>query len=392
MATEFEIKNAKPQAKDYTISENGGLFVLIKSSGSKLWRFRYSFAGKRYLISLGKYPQISIKKAKSKHRQYLDLIDEDINPSTHKFSEKVKLATHKTFKEVALEWHDKKQQTGIYKHNKVLGRLNNYLFPKIGKLPIKQIEPPMLFNIMENIQEEGLIETGNRVNNCASMVFRYGVAKGYCTRDMTADYRGTLKTSINKHMPTLTDKEKIAELLKAISDYHGTKKVKYGLQIISYIFVRASELTNSKWGWIDFDKNQWIIPADFMKMKRDHLIPISGQVKELLLKLKPITGHSEYIFPNDNDSTRAMCPESLNKAIRKLNNGKYIGKMVTHGFRAMASTILNGHNFKSDVIEKQLAHQERNKVRGAYNRVEYLKERTEIMQWYGDYLDKLKSI
>ena len=395
MATEFEIKNAKPKDKEYTIGVSDGLFILIKPSGSKLWRFRYSFGGKRYLLSLGKYPATTIKIAKAKHREYLNLIDDGINPSTKKHVEKLKLSNSKTFGEVAEVWFKNRYKVASVNGKKaVYLRLHKHLIPKIGKLPIEQIEAPLLFNLIENIQESGLVETGNRLNSTASMIFRYGVAKGYCKRDITGDYRGMLKSAKVKHMPSLTKNEDITELLRDIDTYDknfGTKKVKYGLQIISYIFVRASELVNSKWEYIDFDKNEWIIPAEFMKMKRDHLIPISAQVRELLLKLQPITGHSEYIFPNDKDDARAMCAESLNKGIRRIDGGKYIGKMVTHGFRSMASTILNEHTFRSDVIEKQLAHQERNKIRGVYNRAEYLPERVEMMQWYSDYLDSLSS-
>jgi integrase len=395
MSTEFKIKNAKPKDKEYTISFSDGLFIVIKPTGNKLWRFRYSFAGKRYLLSLGKYPTTTIKLAKTKQREYLDMLDKGINPSANKHLEKIKRNTAKTFGEVAEDWFENRYKVASKNGKKsVYLRMHKHLIPQIGKLPIKQIEAPMLFNIIEKIQESGLIETGNRLNSTASMIFCYGVAKGYCTRDITADYKGMLKTAPAKHMPSLTENNDIAELLKSIDTYDkdfGTKKVKYGLQIIAYIFVRASELVNSKWEYIDFDKNQWIIPAEFMKMRRDHLIPISSQVKNLLLKLQPITSHSEYIFPNDKDDTRAMCPESLNKAIRKLDSGKYIGKMVTHGFRSMASTILNEHKFRSDVIEKQLAHGERNKIRGVYNRAEYLPERVELMQWYADYLDGLKK-
>jgi integrase len=391
MTTEFEIKNAKPKDKEYSISVADGLFLLVKPTGNKLWRYRYSFGGKRYLLSLGKYPTTTIKLAKARHREYLDLIDKGINPSTYKHIEKTKIFKAKTFKEVALEWFNKKyQSTSIKQRMMIESRMKNYLFPILGRLPIKQIEAPMLFNIIENIQASGKIETGNRTNTLASVIFRYGVAKGYCKRDITADYKGMLKTSKVQHMPTLTKEQDIAQLLRDIDNYNGSLQTKYALQIISYIFVRASELVNSKWEYIDFEKNEWVIPAEFMKMKRDHLIPIPKQVRDILLKLYPITGHSEYIFIG-RDDTKPMNPETMNKAIRRIDNGKYIGKMVTHGFRSMASTVLNEHKFRSDVIEKQLAHQERNKIRGAYNRAEYLSDRVEMIQWYADYLDSLNK-
>ena len=392
MATNIEIKHAKPKEKDYTINIDTCLSLLVKATGSKLWRFRYSFSGKRCMVSLGKYPQISMKQAKARQREYIDMLEQGINPSVHKQTQKIKLAVDKPFKEVALAWHAKHYQNSNDRHTKlVLIRLEKYLFPLIGKIPLKAIEAPMLFNIIESIQDLGYVETGKRVNSCCSMIFRYGVAKGYCNRDVTQDYKGTLKNGKTKHMPTLTDEDDIGELLRDMDAYHGTIVVKSALSISPYIFVRPSELVCSKWEYIDFETSQWLIPAKYMKMRRDHLIPFPAQVKKILEALWPITGNGEYIFPNEKNLTKPMHSETVNKTLRRIENGKYIGRMVSHGFRSMASTILNENKFRSDIIEKQLAHQEGNKVRGAYNRAEYLEERIEMMQWYADYLDNLKS-
>ena len=223
------------------------------------------------------------------------------------------------------------------------------------------------------------------------MIFCYGVAKGYCKRDITQDYRGQLKTAQTSNLPALTDIDEIAEFLKDLRNYNGKFTVKTALLISPYVFLRPSELVASKWEYIDFESSHWVIPAEHMKMNRDHLIAFPHQVKALLQKLQPITGYSEYIFPSERDQAKTMNSETVNKAIRRIDNGKYIGHMVSHGFRGMASTILNENKFRSDVIEKQLAHQEGNKVRDAYNHAEYLQERTEMMQWYADYLDNLKA-
>ena len=392
MATNIEIKNAKPKEKDYTISIDAGLSLLVKATGSKLWRFRYSFSKKRCMVSLGKYPQISMKQAKAKQREFMDMLEQGINPSAHKQTQKIKLATERPFREVALDWHAKHYQHSNDRHNKlVLRRLEKYLFPLVGKIPLKDIEAPMLFNIIESIQDLGYVETGKRVNSCCSMIFRYGVAKGYCNRDVTQDYKGMLKTAKTKNMPTLTDEDDIGELLRDMDEYHGTIIVKSALIISAYIFVRPSELAHSRWEYIDFESSEWLIPAKYMKMKRDHLIPFPSQVKAILESLLPISGDGEYIFPNEKDPNQSMNSETVNKTLRRIKKGRYIGRMVSHGFRGMASTILNENKFRGDVVEKQLAHQERNKVRGAYNRAEYLEERTEMMQWYADYLDKLKN-
>ena len=392
MATNIEIKNAKSKNNDYTINVDAGLSLLVKATGSKLWRFRYSFSKKRCMVSLGKYPQISMKQAKAKQREYMDMLEQGINPSAHKQTQKIKLATERPFREVALDWHAKHYQHSNDRHNKlVLRRLEIYLFPLVGKIPLKDIEAPMLFNIIESIQDLGYVETGKRVNSCCSMIFRYGVAKGYCNRDVTQDYRGMLKNAKTKHMPTLTDEDNIGELLRDMDEYHGTIIVKSALLISAYIFVRPSELANSKWSYIDFEKSEWLIPAKYMKMRRDHLIPFPSQVKMILESLLSISGNGEYIFPSSIYQEKPMNSASVNIAIKRMKNGKYHGRMVSHGFRGMASTILNENKFRADVIEKQLAHQERNKVRGAYNHAEYLEERTDMMQWYADYLDKLKN-
>lgn len=392
MITNIELKNAKPKDKDYSLNVDTGLSVLIKTTGSKLWRFRYSFAGKRCMISVGKYPQVSIKDAKTKQRNYLDMLDKGINPSSHKQTQKIKLATEKQFLEVALEWHARRYTGGNARYVKlIIQQLEKYIFPVIGKIPVKDLEAPMLYNIMEKIQDAGFLETGKKVNSYCSLIFRYGVAKGYCTRDITQDYKGMLKNGKTKHMPTLTDSSEIAQLLKDMQNFNGSIILKSALLISAYIFVRPSELVNSKWKYIDFENSQWLIPSKYMKMKRDHLIPIPFQVKEILESLLPITGDYCYIFPSPRDYNKPQHSEAVNNALRRIEAGKYKGRMVSHGFRGMASTILNENKFKSDAIEKQLAHQERNKIRAAYNHAEYLEERTEMMQWYADYLDNLRT-
>ncbi len=384
------------KSKEYTLKVDTGLSILIKPSGNKLWRFRYSFLGKRCLISLGKYPQVSLKEAKAKHREYLDMLEKGINPSSYKYTQKAKLATEQNFKDVALEWHAKHYTNAkTIKASKL--RLEKYLFPVIGKVPINDIEPFMLFNLIEAVQAKGFIETGKRLNTYCSLIFRYGVAKGYCSRDITQDYKGMLKNPKVKHMATLTSPEEIGEFLFDVNNYKGTIIAKTALLISAYVFVRPSELAQSEWSFIDFNKSEWSIPAHLMKKRRAHLIPFPRQVKILLRSLQPITGSSKYIFPSPNDDEKPMHSETVNKAIRKIENGKYIGRLVSHGFRGMASTILNENKqtasvtFGTDEIELQLAHVETNKVRGAYNHAEYLESRHAMMQWYANYLDDLRN-
>lgn len=392
MATNLELKNAKPRDKDYTIPVDRGLSLLVKSTGSKLWRFRYSFAGKRCMMSVGKYPQIGMKDAKARQRKYLDMLEEGINPTTEKKIQKAKSAAEKSFKEVALEWHARHYVNSHPRYKKLVKRrLEMYVFPIIGDLPIMSIEAPMLFNLIDNVQASGLIPTGKALNSYCSMTFRYGVARGYCKRDPTQDYTGMLRTAKEKHMPTLTDKDDIAEFLADIWAYQGKIVTQIALKISAYVFLRPSELAESEWSFIDWEAGHWLVPARLMKMDCDLLIPMPEQVKDLLLELRPITGHQKYIFPADRKPNAPMNSETVNKAIRRIDDGKYISRMVSHGFRGMASTILNENKFRYDVIERQLAHVERNAVRDAYNHAEYLEERSEMMQWYADYLDTLRQ-
>ncbi len=344
------------------------------------------------MISVGKYPQVSIKEARATQREYADLLQQGINPSTYKRTQKVQQATEKTFKEVAEEWYANKYDEKNSRYNKlVYRRLELHAYPKIGQLPIKSIDAPMLFNFIEAIQTTGHVVTGKRVNGVCSMVFRYGVAKGYCQRDLTQDYRGMLRTAQTIHLPSLTDPSQVGEFLRDLKGYNGTMTLKTAMLISPYVFLRPAELAASKWEYIDFEKNHWLIPAEDMKMSRDHLIPFPTQVRELLMKLYPVTGHSDFIFMHERDVNKSMHRENVNKAMRRIEDGKYIGRIVSHGFRSMASTLLNENKFRPDIIEKQLAHQERDTVRNAYNHAEYLNERTQMLQWYADYLDVLSS-
>jgi len=391
MVTDITLRNAKPKEKDYTINVDRGLTLLVKKTGGKLWRFRYTFHKKRNLISVGKYPQVSLRDARDTLQKYLNLLDDGVNPSSYKKGIMEQKKAEKSFKDVAIEWLENKYRGKNQKYREItFSRLENYVYPVIGDASIKHIKAPTVYNLLEEIQLAGKVATGLKINTIISMIFRYGVAKGYCDRDITQDYKGTLDTSRSKHLPALTEPSDIAELLKDIQNYEGSFTVTTALKISPYVFLRPRELAISKWEFIDFEKGHWLIPAECMKMNRDHLIPMPTQVIELLQSIYPVTGHGEYIFPSERKLDKTMNPESVNKAIRRIDNGKYIGRMVAHGFRGMASTTLNeSGKFRSDVIEKQLAHQEGNKVRGAYNHAEYLEERTAMMQWYGDYLDVL---
>jgi integrase len=393
MITDITLRNAKPKDKDYTINVDRGLSLLVKKTGGKLWRFRYTFNSKRSLISAGKYPQTTLRNARDVLQNYLDLLDQGINPSSHKKEKVEQKKAEKSFEDVAVEWLEKKYRGKNEKYRQItFARLENYIYPVIGDASIKSIKASTIYNLLEKIQQSGKVATGQKINSICSMIFKYGVAKGYCNRDVTQDYKGTLDTPRSKHLPTLTEPTDIAELLRDIQSYEGSFTVTTALKISPYVFLRPRELAVSKWEYIDFKKGLWIIPAEFMKMNRDHLVPISTQVRDLLESIYPVTGHGEYIFPSERSLEKTMHPESVNKAIRRIDNGKYIGRMVAHGFRGMASTILNeSGKFRSDVIEKQLAHQEGNKVRGAYNHAEYLEERIEMMQWYADYLNDLKQ-
>ncbi len=319
------------------------------------------------------------------------VLDANLDPSAERKAEKIKrqVAAENSFEAVAREWYRKQTNIWVEKHAlDVLRRLEGNIFPEIGKRPIDQIDAPELLHAIRKIESRGAYDLAHRVLAVTGQVFRYGIATGRCARDLSADLRGALTPHKKQHQAAVR-LEDLPDLLRAIESYHetGDKQTELALQLLAQTFVRTNELIGAEWQEFDIDAALWIIPAGRMKMKTEHVVPLARQSLAILDELKEISGGSRFVFPGRNRDK----PISNNTMLFALYRLGYKGKMTGHGFRAVASTILNETGFKPDVIERQLAHYERNEVRGAYNRAEYLPERKKMMQHWADYLHSIEA-
>ncbi|ARO88831.1 integrase [Nitrosospira lacus] len=371
------------------LHDGGGLYLWVYAEGGKFWRLRYRLGGKEKSLSFGSYPQVSLKEARAKRDEQRKVLDADLDPSAERKAANLrkKLAHANSFEAVAMEWYNKQLHTWVPHHaSDVKRRLESNIFPTIGKRPIDQIEAPELLQTIRKIEARGAYDLAHRVLQVCGQVFRYGIATGRCTRNLSTDLRGALTPHKKQHQAAVRPEE-LPELLRAIARYDetGDKQTRLALQLLAQTFVRTNELIGAEWAEFDLNNALWIIPAGRMKMKAEHIVPLSGQALAMLVELKEISGGSRLVFPGRNRDK----PISNNTMLFALYRLGYKGKMTGHGFRAVASTILNETGFNPDVIERQLAHCERNEVRGAYNRAEYLSERKRMMQAWADLIDQM---
>lgn len=390
--TDRTIRNAKPEDKPVKLSDGLGLFLLINVNDTRYWRLKYRFAGKEKLLALGAYPDVTLAEARERRDEARKRLAEGLDPGEARKAERRarKLAAENSFEAVAREWYGKQVHTWVKTHAKdVLRRLEGNLFPALGHRPMAEIDAPELLATVRKIESRGAYDLAHRVLAVCGQVFRYGIATGRCSRDVAADLRGALAPHKKRHQAAVRP-EDLPALLRKIETYDqdsGDTLTRLALQLMAATFVRTSELIGAKWQEFDLDAAVWAIPAERMKMKAEHLVPLSRQAVALLEAIKPLAGNSPFVFPGRNRDK----PISNNTLLFALYRMGYKGRMTGHGFRAVASTILNESGFRPDVIERQLAHCERNEVRGAYNRAEYLPERRKLMQWWADYLDGVKA-
>jgi len=394
--TDAAIKNAKPRPKAYKLSDGGGLYLEVSPTGGKLWRLKYRIHGKEKRLSIGIYPTIGLKEARARRDEAKKLLAQGIDPSAAK-KEARKIAAalvrdeSATFEAVASEWYSKKTVALSPGHQKkVLSRLENQLFPYIGKIPLSKLEPADILHAVRHAEERGLIETAHRLAQLAGQVCRYARLVGYAKYDVAAGLVEALPPYSRNHYAAITDPAEIGHLLRAIAAYPGDISITYALRILPYVFVRSREIRAAEWVEFDLGSAEWVIPAVRMKMKRPHIVPLARQVVSLLGELGRFTRGWSYVFPSTHSTGRCISDVGLLNALRRMGYSKE--EMTVHGFRSMASTILNEQGYRPDVIEAQLAHGEKNAIRGAYNRAEYLNERREMMQAYADYLDGLRSV
>jgi integrase len=385
--TDTQIRNAKKKEKPYKLADGGGLYLEAKPNGSKLWRVRYRLAGKENVFAIGGYPEVSLTAARAARDEAKKLIKQGVHPSHHRKLDRIRTASEhaNSFQAVALEWLEKNAKDWEPKTLQQRERgLERDVFPYVGSLPIRQVTPAHVLKIIQRIEKRAPA-MAVLISQAIGAICRYAVVTLRADSDPTYPLRGSLKTPATKHHKLLS-RSQFPAFLKATEAYPGYFSNKAALQLALLTLCRTNEALQAKWSEFDFEHNLWRIPAERMKMREPHTIPLSQQAVELLTGLHVITGNGEYLFPNRSNLKRPVSHGVLWKAVASMG---YTGKFSPHGIRATGSTILNEMGFRPDVIERQLAHEERNKSRGSYNRAEYLDERRKMMQQWADYVDSL---
>jgi integrase len=383
------IKALKPKDKSYMVTDSGGLCLVVSPAGGKLWRWRYRFNGKEQSFSIGKYPSISLADARRKRDEARALVNEGKHPTREKKIKKLRRIENgeNTFESIARRWIDLKENKLDHKyHKQCLKKLQLHVFPAIGALPITDIIIPDIVKVVEKIGERGTIETAKRTKQLISQIFRYAAQRGMCPHNPAADLRDILPTQQKKHHACIHPKE-LPQLLQQIA-LRERDMSKAAMQLLALTFVRTGELTGAKWEEIDWEQQEWHIPKERMKMRRPHIVPLSRQALQIFSDLRSITGRREFIFFSGASKSKHISNGTVLMALRRMG---YQGKMTGHGFRALASTILNEKGYNPDWIERQLAHEDNDKIRSAYNRAEYLAERKKMMQDYADMLDAIRT-
>lgn len=386
--TDIEIKNAKPEAKAYKLYDDGGLRVLVRPSGTKVWQYPYTLDGKANVFTIGRYGEISTADARKKRDEVKALLREGIDPNGHQQVQRAK-AKHdytddNSFQAIALEWYGK--QIWAEKHaENIKKRLELDIYPFIGRLPINQITRRQMLDALQKIEKRGALDVAKRINQYCTSIFDYAVIKGICETNPATGLSKILKTYKPKHRAYLKE-DQLPEFIQKLEAYHGRETIKLAMKLLILTFVRPGELRGAQWKEINEKKAEWRIPPERMKMSREHIVPLSKQALAILTHLKTLTGHRELVFPGIVHPRKPISDVTLIKMLKILGYEKLA---TPHGMRATASTILNENGFKADVIERQLAHIEKNKVRAAYHHAEYLVERREMMQWWGNYIEEI---
>lgn len=388
---DMAIRNAKPSDKEYKLSDEKGLFLLIHPNGSKYWRQKYRFDGKEKKLSHGTYPEVSLKEARERRDSARKLLANGIDPNEQKKAQKSarKDRSANSFEIIAREWFSKNKHTWVPSHaNKIIARLENDVFPWLGGKPIAEITAPQVLDVLRRIEARGTIDTAHRAKGNISQVMRYAIATGRAERDPCPDLRGALPPAKGHNFASLTEPSKVAELLRAMDAFKGTHIVRTALLLSPMLFVRPGELRKAEWKDFDLEKGEWTYFVT--KTKTEHAVPLSTQAITLLRDLQPLTGHRKYVFTG-RDPLKPMSEAAINAALRRMGYDTKT-EITGHGFRAMARTILAEElQQKPEVIEHQLAHKVPDTLGTAYNRTKFLKERRNMMQIWADYLDKLKA-
>ena len=386
--TDTAIRAAKPSQKHQKLFDGSGLYLLLFPNGSTVWRFKDHFQGREKLISLGSYPAVGLKDARDKASEARKALGGGKDPSAQR--QQSKLHHKNTFEILAREWYEKQAPAWSEAHAAtVMRRMENDLFPHIGAKPVNSIMPTELLALLRKIESRGAVTVARMTRSLCSGVFRYAVMTGRAERDPAGDIRGAIAARPTKNRAAITDPEKVGRLMLAIEAYSGEFSVRCALKFMALTFCRPVEILCAEWSEFDFADRLWRIPASKMKMSRDHLVPLSRQAIAVLETMRPYSGEGQYVFPGVRAGKAVMRSQTLVAALRRMGFGK--DETCAHGFRAMASTLLNEQGYPPDVIERQLAHVPNNQVRAAYNRAEYLPERRKMMDEWAGYLDVLRG-
>jgi integrase len=392
--TDTSIRQAKAGEKARKLADERGLYLLIQTTGGKLWRLDYRFEGKRKTLSLGAYPDVSLAGARKALDQAREQLAGGEDPGQVRKVEKFAriTAASNSFEVVAREWFSRQLPTWAPSHSsKVLGLLERDIFPWLGKKPASEISAVELLTTLRRIEARGAVDTSHRAKQIAGQIFRYAIATGRGERDPSADLRGALAPAKGKHFAAITDPAEVGALLRAVEGITGTLIVRSALRLAPMLFVRPGELRQAEWAEIALDKAEWSIPAEKMKTRRDHLVPLPSQAVAILRDLHPFTGHGRYVFPGARTRTRPMSDAAINAALRRMGYDTRT-EITGHGFRAMARTILHeAMGVDVAVIEHQLAHRVPDTLGAAYNRTKFLPQRKAMMQAWADFLDRLRK-
>lgn len=385
-----QVETAKPKEKPYKMADGGGLYLLVKTNGSRYWRLKYRIDGKEKLLALGVYPDVSLADARAKRDEARKGIAGGIDPLEVKKEQKVEREAQvkNTFQEIALEWHSmkvKKWSAGYA--SDILEAFNKDVFPFIGQRPVADIKPLELLNVLKKMEDRGATEKAKKVRQRCGEVFRYAIVTGRAEYNPAPDLTSAMQGHESTHYPFLTTEE-LPAFFKALAGYSGSELMVLAARLLIITGLRTGELRGALWSEIDTKKALWEISAERMKMRRPHIIPLSTQALAIIEQIRAMTGQFPLLFPGRNDPSKTMSEASINQVFKRIG---YTGRVTGHGFRHTMSTVLHEQGYNTAWIETQLAHVDKNAIRGTYNHAQYLDGRREMLQWYADYMDSLEK-